>query len=658
MKKYIHIDIETYSPVDLLKSNVVAYSSHPEFEILVICYSIDGGPVETLVPSEEPEKVSILKELLQDPNYIKIAHNAAFEMNCLNAAFGVPFDPSQWQCTMVMAYLLNLPGSLKDVSAALGLEGKMAEGKALITYFCKPCKPTKVNGGRLRNLPEHSPDKWKIFCDYCAQDVKAEIEVFEKISWIMDTIPCWERNLWILDQKINKRGIKLDMNLVNIAVEADHNYKDRIKERLNYLTGLENPNSLIQLKAWIKMMDPALEFDSLDKAHTPEVIEKTVSEEVKQVLKIRSGLGKTSTAKYEYAKNAECNGKLYYNLMYAKAITARWGGAGVQPHNLPRVNLADIDGTRNEYLNKEYAPYGEAVPYDLSQLVRTMFIPEPGHKLIVMDFSAIEARLAAWVAGEKWVLDVFRGDGKIYEATASRMFGLPIESINHDLRQDGKTGTLACGYGGGVGAIKAFKPGWDDEKCLDIVMHWREANPKIVALWYHLDDAVKAVIGGSGPKEYKIPGETSVIRIAKEKGFLTIELPSGRKIYYARPMVGPGKHGFDAIYYYSQNQVTRKWELTETYGGKLFENIIQAIARDLLAMALLRLDKAGYDIVFHVHDEVIVEVEDKGIFHNNYAFEDIKNLMAQIEPWATREEWCKTLPLDAAGFIGDYYKKE
>lgn len=658
-KKFLHIDYETYSNTDLTKTNATKYCADKAFEILLACYSLDGGPVETLdFASAKPLEKQILKnklrELLIDPNIIKTAHNATFEMTCSLHWLNVPFKPEEWLCTLNMVYIMNLPGKLGNVSQVLGLSGKMAEGKDLIKYFCCPCKPTKVNGGRTRNLPEHAPEKWKVFKDYCVQDVIAEMEVYDKISWVWDELPEWEKQVCFLDYKLNHQGIKVDLGFIQKAYEADEVFKARIRERIQFMTQLENPNSLVQLKKWIKEADPSLEITSLDKDHVGDIIEKTNHQFVKVVLTIRQLLAKTSTSKYPFVLGCHVNGYMHNLLAYMATITGRWAGRGAQVHNLPRNKLDDINYTRKKYLSGDFEPYSETIPYELSQLLRTMFIPENGNLFVIMDYSAIEARIVAWLAGEQWVLDEFAGEGKIYEAMAARMFNINKNEVDSYQRQDGKTAVLACGYGGGVGAIQKFTRDWTDEKCQNIVDLYRAANPRIVKFWRKIEDMCKEVIQHNKRLKYTIPGETSDIQVFLKGGFLVIQLPSGRRLYYPNPSVDIGKLGFDSIYYWSQNQTTRKWEATETYGGKLTENIVQAIARDLLAIALLRLDKKEYTIRMHIHDEIVVEIRDVDEFQNIWEFDEIKNIMALKEDMP---QWCTKLPLDAEGLIAPYYQK-
>lgn len=648
--KTLSIDIETYSSEDLTKTGVYKYAEAEDFEILLFAYAYDDGPVEIidLVSGEEMPHQVFLD--MRDPEVLKTAFNANFEITCMNRAFpGMQF-PEQWECTMVKSAMLGLPMNLDGVAKALNLEQqKMAAGRALIRYFSMPCKPTKSNGFRTRNLPHHDPDKWELFKEYCKQDVGAERAIRNKEKWF--TIPQKERELWLLDQRIIGTGVLIDRRMVENAIRMDEDHKEILTAEATELTGLDNPNSPAQLKEWLSE-EIGEEVTSLTKTAIPELMDASDSEEVTRVLELRQEMSKTSTKKYQAMLDAVCADGRVRGLLqfYGASRTGRWAGRLVQVQNLPQNHLPDLDLARETVIegDRELVEmlYGN-VPDTLSQLIRTAFVAPEGHRFIVADFSAIEARVTAWLAGEKWRLDVFASHGKIYEASASQMFKVPIDSIDKGspLRQKGKIAELALGYQGGVGALKTMggeRMGLTEPEMQDIVDSWRAANPNIVRLWYDIQDAAMTVIGNIG-KTVELRGCT----FRWDKGLLWIVLPSGRSLCYAQPQIGKNRFGGDSIEYYGINQTTRKWEKQETYGGKLVENIVQGIARDCLAHSMLRLAEEGFKIVMHVHDEVVIEEP-----YNGKTMDEACRIMGEPISWAPG------LLLRADGYETDYYKKD
>lgn len=664
----LSIDIETYSSTDLKKSGIYKYVEAPDFAILLIGWAIDNEPIQLFdlagdLPEADQAKQFI--PLLTDPSILKTAHNANFERVCLKKYFGIDLPIEQWQCTMAQASMLGLPLSLEAAAKVLKLEAqKSATGKALIKYFSVPCKPTKVNGGRKRNLPQHDADKWKQFKEYCIQDVEVERQIRKKVDSFKQ--PEFERRLWSIDQKINDRGVALDQQFVKNVIKINYDAQEKLTARAIELTGLENPNSVQQLISWLS--EEGLETSTLQKQNIPDLLKLTSSEIIKEVLSIRQQMSKTSIKKYRTMLDAVCSdGRIRGLLQYYGANrTGRWAGRLVQVQNLPRISIEDIDVARNcikensvddlEFL------YGN-IPLTLSELIRTSFIASPGHRLIISDFSAIEARVIAWLSGEKWRLEVFKTHGKIYEASASAMFRIPITEITKSspYRQKGKIAELALGYQGGVGALttmdqqEAFKDNhknWhralhgimssrlDEDEMPDIVARWRKANRSIVNYWYKVQDAAAEAIQGS---KVSLPHG---LKMFIEKGVFFIQLPSGRKLSYLRPKLKEGMHG-PLIYYEGMNQTTKQWGLQQTYGGKLVENIVQAIARDLLAEKMIQLDEKGYSIVMHVHDEIISEMPE-GVG----SIAEVNAIMASPLPWSNG------LPLAADGFETIFYKKD
>lgn len=659
--KTLAIDIETYSSTDLLKSGVYKYVEAPDFTILLLACSFDNGPVEvfdlTCIPQDADIREASRKvfNALTDPTILKTAFNANFERTCLakyfqNVSPGFALPPEQWECTMVKASMLGLPLSLDMVSKVLKLsEQKDASGKALIKYFSCPCKPTKANGERTRNLPEHAPDKWQDFIDYCRQDVKTELAIREKINFF--EIPDQEKKLWYLDQKINDNGVLLDSVFVNQAIAVSNENTTILTAEAIKLTNLDNPNSAAQLKDWLSA-ETGENVTSLTKEAIPELLKNTDCDIVTRVLNIRQEMSKTSVKKYEAMKKGICADDRVRGLLqfYGANRTGRWAGRLVQVQNLPQNHLLDLDLARQVVKSGDLELtdilFGN-VPDTLSQLIRTAFIAPDGHRFIVADFSAIEARVIAWLANEKWRLDVFNTHGKIYEASASQMFKVPIESVTKGsaLRQRGKVSELALGYQGGPNALismGALKQGLTEDELPKLVAMWRNANKQIVRLWNVVEDAAVTTVITGEPKQIM-----HGIRFSVEKGILFIQLPSGRRLSYLKPRLKKGIYGGESLTYEGMDQTTKQWKVQDTYGGKLVENIVQAIARDCLAVAMLRVDDAGYKIVMSVHDEIVCEVPD-----GFGSIEEMNKIMSNPIPWA------KGLPLTADSYETKFYKKD
>ena len=640
------IDIETYSSAPLPKCGVYRYCDAPDFEILLFSYAFDDEPVQTIDLASGETLPKEVISALEDPSIIKVAYNAQFERVCLSRYLGHWLDPHQWRCTMVMAAYLTLPGRLADAAVALGTtEKKMEEGKDLIRYFSVPCKPSKTNGGRTRNLPTDAPEKWAVYRQYNAQDVETERAIrkaLEKYS-----LPEQEWELYALDQQINDRGVRVDKKLVKNAIAVDAVFAQAAYQRAKELTGLENPGSVNQLKAWLADQDMPME--SLARKIVQEKAAQTDGI-VAELLNLRLELSKTSVKKYEAMARCVCRDGRVHGLLqfYGANRTGRWAGRLVQAQNLPQNHLPDLDLAREivktgdeELLDTLYA----SVPGTLSELIRTAFIPKDGCRFLVADFSAIEARVLAWLANEEWVLEEFRGKGKIYEATASRMFHIPQESIvkgnpNYEYRQKGKQATLSCGYGGGVGALKAMGAKMPEEEMQPLVDAWRAANPNIVAFWSALDRAARTVI------RKKTSARVGKVTLYWQDDKMFMRLPSGRNLCYQSPHVTGNRFGSDAIGYYAPN-AAGQMVVQETFGGKLAENATQAIARDILAHALLTLEKNGYPVIFHVHDEAVIEMS-----IGQGALEEACRLMA-IAP-----NWAEVLPLRADGYECMYYRKD
>ncbi len=653
---HLNIDIETYSSVDIKTSGAYKYAASSDFEILLFAYSLNNDPVK-IVDLARGEKIpKIILLLLNDPNCVKHAYNAAFEWWCLNQG-GYKTDIEQWQCTMVQGLYCGYPAGLEQIGKALKLsqdKAKLTTGKALIKYFCVPCKSTKANGGRLRNLPHHEPEKWQIFKDYCVQDVVTEMEVlryFEEFP-----VPEKEWDLWRFDILMNSEGVKMDRQMVENAIHMDVVTELFLEDEVKHITGLANPNSTAQLKSWLTSQ--GLEIENLQKGTVSELVETTEGN-VKRILEIRQELSKTSTKKYVAMREGAGSDDRVRGLLqfYGANRTGRYAGRLVQVQNLPRNYLDTLDTARELVKSGDLDTlelfYGN-IPDTLSQLIRTAFIPEAGKKFIVADFSAIEARVIAWLAGEEWRQNVFRTHGKIYEASASQMFGVPLERIvkgnkEYELRQKGKIAELALGYGGSVGALKAMgadKMGLNDDELQDIVNRWRASNKRIYDLWQQLGGAAAYVI--ENKEAVSIKGLILAYEYDFISGldFMTIQLPSKRKLYYASPGTTLSKWNTTAITYKGVNQTTRKWETQESYGGKLVENVTQAIARDCLAESLLRIKNAGYKTVMHIHDETVNEVEE------SVTVDELCDIMGQDIDWAPG------LILRADGFESCYYKKD
>ena len=605
--KRLSIDLETYSSVDLGKSGVYKYAESEDFEILLFAYSIDDEEVKVIDLANGDIIPEEILSAISDKSIEKWAFNANFERVCLSRFLGKRLKPQGWYCTMIWSAYLGLPLSLEKVGEVLKLDKqKMNEGKALIRYFSIPCKPTKTNGMRTRNLPHHDLEKWSTFKEYNQRDVETEMEIKKKLSAFPMPQSEWE-NYWI-DQYINDRGILIDEVLVDSAIKFDQILRDENMDRAIELTGLENPNSPMQLKEWLNKK--GLEIDSLAKKDVESAL-KNAEGDIKEVLELRQELSKSSVRKYDAMKNVKGKDNRARGLIqfYGANRTGRYSGRLIQVQNLRRNNLKDLELARSLVKNRDYETM--EMLYDspsdvLSQLIRTAFIPKEGTRFIISDFSAIEARVLAWLAGEQWVLDAFENGEDIYCRTASRMFGVQVEKhgINGHLRQKGKIATLACGYQGALGALKAMggiEMGLSEDELQSIVDSWREANPNIVRLWWDIDSVVKRVVKTRTKEEYK-----SLV-ISYEKGILFIELPSKRRLAYPKAKIGMNRFGGESIVY-EGIVVGNKWDKIESYGGKFVENIVQAIARDILAEAMMRLEKKGFNIVMHIHDEVVIAV--------------------------------------------------
>lgn len=655
--KHLSIDIETKSSVDIGKAGLYRYAQSEDFEIILFAYRLDNGPVQ-IVDLMRGEKIPAdIQSMLMDKEIIKHAYNAAFEWYCLNhAGYTTPLE--QWRCTMIHGLYCGYTAGLDATGKAIGLpqdKRKLAIGKALIRYFCVPCKPTKSNGNRTWNLPKHAPEKWELFKEYCIQDVVTESEILRRLETF--PVPEDEEKLWQMDIRMNAFGVKVDCDLIHGALSIDEKSKILLENEARELTGLNNPNSTAQLLNWIHEND--VEMENLQKATVAEKLSEMLPDNVKRALEIRQQLGKTSIKKYvamDIAKGADdrVRGLTQY---YGANRTGRWAGRLVQMQNLPRNYIKALDYARKIVKQQNYEGlkflYGN-VPDTLSQLIRTAFIPSDGNKFVVADFSAIEARVIAWLAGETWVNEVFATHGKIYEATASQMFHVPIEKIakgnpEYSLRQKGKVATLALGYQGGSNALiamGALNMGLSEEELPDIVHRWRNANPRIRDLWYAVEEAALAVMQTAQPQAIYNLIFNLESDILYGQSFLTVQLPSGRKLYYPRPFLKENQFGKLAIHYYTVGQQTKKWEVTSTYGGKMTENIVQAIARDCLAETLRRIDAKGLQVVFHVHDEVIIDAPMEA------TVDEICDLMAEPIPWAPG------LILKGAGFESSYYMKD
>lgn len=639
------IDIETYSDVSLPDCGVHRYAASEQFEILLFAYSLNDEPTR-IIDLASGEKISDkIMEYLTDDSVIKTAYNAAFERNCINRFFGLSLKPEGWRCTLVQASMLSLPLSLEGVGEALNLDKKkMSEGKDLIRYFCMPCKPTKANGGRTRNLPSDAPEKWELFKTYCIRDVDVEKQIRNKLAKF--PIPDREQKLYCMDQRINDRGIMVDQELIGYAVACDLLYKEMVTKKAYEISGLENPNSVSQLKDWLN--EKGIEVDSLAKAAVEDLVENTQGD-VAEMMKLRLAMSKTSVKKYEAMERSVCPDGRVHGLLqfYGANRTGRWAGRLVQIHNLPQNHMEDLELARSLVKEGRYDLVEllyDSTPDVLSELIRTAFVARPGCRFIVSDFSAIEARVMGYLAGEGWVIEEFRGAGKIYEQTASKMFHIPIREITKGspYRARGKVASLACQYGGAEGALISMGAlnFVEEEELKGLVQSWRTANPHIVNYWYEIDGAVKAAV-----KERKMT-KVGMVTVYYQSGMLKIALPSGRVLSYVRPRMTVNRFGSESVSYEGIG-TNRKWTRIESYGAKFCENIVQATARDVLAEAMLRLEKKGFDIVCHIHDEVVLEVPE-GIS----SVEEVNEIMAVCP------DWCEGLPLKAAGFESPFYKKD
>ena len=639
------IDIETYSDVSLPDCGVHRYAASEQFEILLFAYSLNDEPTKIIDLASGEKMPDEIMKLLTDDSVIKTAYNAAFERNCINRYFGLSLKPEGWRCTLVQASMLSLPLSLEGVGEALNLDKKkMSEGKELIRFFCMPCKPTKSNGGRTRNLPSDEPEKWELFKNYCIRDVDVEKQIRNKLSKF--PIPDREQELYCMDQRINDGGIMVDRELISHAVACDLLYKETATKKAYRISGLENPNSVSQLKDWLAKK--GIEIDSLAKAAVEELVENTEGD-VAEMMKLRLAMSKTSVKKYEAMERSVCPDGRVHGLLqfYGANRTGRWAGRLVQIHNLPQNHMEDLELARSIVKEGRYDLVEllyDSTPDVLSELIRTAFVAQPGCRFIVSDFSAIEARVMGYLAGEGWVMEEFRGAGKIYEQTASKMFHIPIEEITKGspYRARGKVASLACQYGGAEGALVSMGAlnFVEEDELKGLVQSWRTANPHIVNYWYEIDGAVKAAV-----KKRKM---TTVGRVTVyyQSGMLKIALPSGRVLSYVRPRMTVNRFGSESVSYEGVG-TNRKWTRIESYGAKFCENIVQATARDVLAEAMLRLEKKGFDIVCHIHDEVVLEVPEGAS-----SVEEVNEIMAVCP------DWCAGLPLKAAGFESPFYKKD
>ena len=669
---HLSIDLETYSTVSIGAAGSYRYILDPSFEILLFAYSLDGMPVEVIDVASGQVIPLWLKNALKNPLYIKHAYNAAFEWFALSKYLGW-LPPDQWRDTMLHALYCGYPASLDAAGRAMGLpedKKKLTTGKALIRYFCVPCKPSNANGNRTRNLPKHDPAKWKLFKEYNGQDVVTEMEIDRRLSAF--PVPAFVQKQWETDLTMNARGVAADMEMVSGALVIGATVKSQLMAEARQLSGLDNPNSIKQLARWLtEATDSDAEITSVTKETVATMLKQPQPANVQRMLEIRQELGKTSTKKYDaletcIADDGRVRGLLQF---YGANRTGRWAGRLVQVQNLPRTYTHPLPPARQ--LVKDRSIDGLRLMYGsindtLSQLIRTAFVATPGNVLIDADFSAIEARVISWLAGQEWRLEVFRTHGKIYEASASQMFHVPIEKIKkgnpeYALRQRGKVAELALGYQGGVSAMRRMDTGHNlddlsDDEVKGIVDRWRETNSMIRDLWNIVDSAAVTVITNGGAQT--IPSETTdaVITLACELDvitgtrYMTILLPSGRKLYYPSPEIGVNRWGNPSVSYMGQNQTTKRWERVETYGGKLVENIVQAIARDCLAIAIENLEAQGLHVVFHIHDEVVIDTP--AWADNDMMLDTVTKIMTKPIPWA------QALPLNADGWVDKFFKKD
>lgn len=661
---HLSIDLETYSDVNLKKAGLYRYVQSPAFEILLFAYSFDGAPTQVIDMAQGEEIPMEVIHALTDPQCLKHAYNAAFEWYCLSKYMGAQLPPAQWRDTMLHGLYAGYTAGLDATGWALGIpedKQKLATGKALIRYFCVPCKPTKSNGGRTRNYPHHDPEKWELFKTYNGQDVVAEMEIERRLS--VFPVPDFVQKQWETDLLINARGVAVDMDFCEGALELGETIRAQLTDEAVQLSGLQNPNSVKQLARWLSA-ETGDDITTLRKETIKELLGRDNADHVQRMLEIRQELGKTSTKKYDAIEAAVCDDGRVRGLLqfYGANRTGRWAGRLVQVQNLPRTYTEPLEFARElvkgRKLDALRTVYGS--PNDtLSQLIRTAFVAAPGNVLIDADFSAIEARVISWLADEEWRLEVFRTHGKIYEASASQMFGVPLERIKkgnpeYSLRQRGKVAELALGYQGGVPAMRQMDTGklladLPDEEIKDIVDKWRNTNPKIRNLWYSFNDAAIRVIQNGGSLRVRCCTFARECDCIRGTTCMTISLPSGRKLYYVEPSVGENRWGGPSITYMGVND-KNKWGRIETYGGKLVENVVQAIARDCLAQAIEHLEAAGLPVVFHIHDEVVI---DTAAFDTNDAMLDkVVKIMSTPIPWA------EGLPLGADGWVGAFFKKD
>ena len=643
----LSIDIESFSSVNLQKSGVYKYASSDDFEILLFGYSVDGGEVQVVDLALGEEIPQEILDALKDDEVIKWAFNASFERICLSAFLGMPvgeyLNPKSWRCSMIWSATLGLPLSLEGVGAVLGLEKqKLTEGKNLIKYFCVPCAATKANGGRTRNLPMHDMEKWNSFKAYNLRDVETEMGIQQKLAGFPVPNEIWDE--YHLNEEINDRGIGIDMIFVEGAIAMDDKSKKNLTETIQDMTNLDNPNSVQQMKNYLA--ENGLEMESLGKKEVAEIL-KVAPEHLREVLSLRQQLAKSSVKKYTAMQNAVCSDGRARGMFqfYGANRMGRFSGRLIQLQNLPQNHMFDLAEARAIVRSGDYEVMDmlyEDIPDTLSQLIRTAFVPQNGRKFIVADFSAIEARVLSWLAGEKWRMEVFAKNGDIYCETASRMFGVPVEKhgLNGHLRQKGKQAELSCGYGGSVGALKAMGAlamGMQEEELQPLVDSWRAANPHIVDFWWEVDRAVKMVV------KQRIPAEVCGIKMYWKSGFLFLVLPSGRKLAYVKPRMGENKFGGESVTYEGVG-ATKKWERLESYGPKFVENIVQAISRDVLIYAMQTLRNCS--IVAHVHDEIIIEADRR------------MSLEAVCEQMGRTPLWAKGLILNADGYECEFYKKD
>lgn len=669
---HLSIDLETYSEVNIGKAGAYRYILDPSFEILLFAYSLDGMPVEVIDMASGQVIPLWLKNALKNSLYIKHAYNAAFEWFALSKYLG-RLPPDQWRDTMLHALYCGYPASLDAAGKAMGLpedKKKLATGKALIRYFCVPCKPSNANGNRTRNLPQHDPAKWALFKEYNGQDVVTEMEIERRLSAF--PVPAFVQKQWETDLLMNARGVAADMEMVSGALVIGATVKSQLMAEARQLSGLDNPNSIKQLAQWLTdATDSDAEITSVTKETVATMLKQPQPANVQRMLEIRQELGKTSTKKYDaletcIADDGRVRGLLQF---YGANRTGRWAGRLVQVQNLPRTYTHPLPPARQLVKDRNIAGlrmiYG-SINDTLSQLIRTAFVATPGNVLIDADFSAIEARVISWLAGQEWRLEVFRTHGKIYEASASQMFHVPIEKIKkgnpeYALRQRGKVAELALGYQGGVSAMRRMDTGHNlddlsDDEVKGIVDRWRETNSMIRDLWNIVDSAAVTVITNGGAQTIRSETTDAVITLACELNvitgtrYMTILLPSGRKLYYPSPEIGVNRWGNPSVSYMGQNQTTKRWERVETYGGKLVENIVQAIARDCLAIAIENLEAQGLHVVFHIHDEVVIDTP--AWADEDTMLETVTKIMTKPIPWA------QMLPLNADGWVDKYFKKD